>query len=196
MSWDERYAQEGFAFGTEPNDFLREQHHWIPRGRVLCVGEGEGRNAVFLAERGYKVVGVDPSRVGLEKARVLARKRGVSIETVASPIEEYPLGEEEWRGVVSIFVHLFPEVRRELHRRVVGALARGGVLVLEAYTPRQLELGTGGPPHPERLLSLEGVREELAGLELVVAREVEREIREGRMHTGRGSVVQVVAVRP
>lgn len=194
-SWDERYAQEGWLFGTEPNDFLREQAHCIPDGRVLCLGEGEGRNSVFLAELGYEVVGVDRSQVGLDKAQALAQERGVFVETVVSGIEDFDLKEGEWDGIVSVFFHLPPEQRRKVHRAVVRGLAPGGVLILEAYTPRQIELGTGGPPDPSRLMTVETLLQELEGLEPLVAREVEREVREGQMHRGLGSVVQYVGIR-
>ncbi len=195
-SWDERYALEGWAFGTEPNDFLKEEANRIPPGRVLCVGEGEGRNAVFLAEEGYEVVGVDRSQVGLDKAQGLAQARGVFVETVVCPIEDFDLTEGEWQGIVSVFFHLSPELRKGIHRSVVAGLAPGGVLILEAYTPKQLEFGTGGPPNIEQLPSLEELEEELEGLEFLVARETEREVHEGRMHTGKGSVVQLVGRRP
>jgi len=195
--WDERYAREGWAFGTEPNDFLKEEAHRIPEGgRVLCLGEGEGRNAVHLASLGYRVVAVDLSAVGMRKARGLAAERGVSVETLVASVEELDLGEGEWQGIVSIFFHLPPELRRAVHSQVARGLAPGGVFVLEAYTPRQLELGTGGPPHAHRLPTLAVLREELEALQLAVGRELEREIHEGWMHTGRGAVVQVVGVRP
>lgn len=190
--WDDRYAQDGWAFGTEPNDFLREEAHRIPAGRVLCLGEGEGRNAVFLAEEGYEVVGVDRSKVGMEKARGFAQERGVSIETVVSSIEDFEISEGEWQGIVSIFFHLPPALRRMVHQSVVQGLAPGGVLVLEAYTPEQLPLGTGGPPDPDRLVTLEDLMEELGELEVVKAQQVDRDIHEGRLHTGKGSVVQFV----
>ncbi|MGW8265776.1 MAG: SAM-dependent methyltransferase [Longimicrobiales bacterium] len=193
--WDERYGEEGWAFGTEPNDFLREQAHLIPEGRVLCLGEGEGRNSVFLAELGYEVVGVDRSQVGLDKAQALARERGVFVETVVTSIEDFDLREGEWEGIVSIFFHLPPDLRKKVHEAVVLGLAPGGVLILEAYTPRQLELGTGGPRDRDRLMTLETLAEELVGLETIVARETEREVLEGRMHHGPGSVVQFVGVR-
>jgi SAM-dependent methyltransferase len=194
-AWDERYALEGWAFGTEPNDFLLQEAHRIPPGRVLCLGEGEGRNAVFLAEQGYEVVGVDRSQVGMDKAQGLARERGVFIETVVSSVEDFDLTEGEWQGIISIFFHLPPELRKRVNRSVVRGLAPGGVLILESFTPRQLGFGTGGPPHLDRLVSLSTLEEEFAGLDFLVAQETEREIREGRMHTGWSSVVQVVAVR-
>ena len=194
--WDERYSQEGWIFGTEPNDFLKDQAHRIPEGQVLCLGEGEGRNSVFLAELGYEVVGVDRSQVGLDKAHALARERGVFVETVVSDIEDFDLKEGEWEGIVSIFFHLASPLRRRVHRSVVKGLAPGGILVLEAYTPRQLESGTGGPSDPDKLVTLELLRDELDGLELLVGQEIEREVREGQHHQGTASVVQVVAVRP
>jgi len=194
--WDERYSRDGWVFGTEPNDFLKKEAHRIPQGQVLCLGEGEGRNSVFLAELGYEVVGVDRSQVGLDKAQSLARDRGVFVETVVSNIEDFDLKEGEWEGIVSIFFHLPPELRRRVHASAVQGLAPGGILILEAYTPAQLELGTGGPPDPEKLMTVSGLREELSGLEFMVAREIERDIREGEMHRGTGAVVQVVAVRP
>jgi SAM-dependent methyltransferase len=193
--WDERYAQEDWVFGTEPNDFLREQAHRIPAGRILCLGEGEGRNSVYLAELGYEVVGVDRSQVGLDKAQALARQRGVFVETVVSSIEDFDLRPGEWEGIVSIFFHLPPELRRKVHAAVVRGLAPGGILILEAYTPRQLEFGTGGPPDPSRLLTLDLVYQELAGLEPLLAREIQREVNEGRLHRGLGSVVQFVGMR-
>jgi SAM-dependent methyltransferase len=190
--WDDRYAIEGWAFGTEPNDFLREQARHIPPGRVLCLGEGEGRNAVFLAEEGYEVVGVDRSRIGMDKAQSLAQDRGVSIETVVSSIEDFELAEGEWQGIVSIFFHLPPPLRKHVNRSVVRGLGPGGILLLEAYTPRQLDYGTGGPPDLDRLVTLEEIREEFSELDVLLAHETERDIREGRLHTGMGSVVQFV----
>jgi SAM-dependent methyltransferase len=194
-AWDERYAGGGWAFGTEPNDFLRQEAHRIPSGRVLCLGEGEGRNSTFLAEQGYEVVGVDQSQVGMDKAQSLAQERGVFVETVVTSIEDFDLTEEEWEGIVSIFFHVPPELRKTVHRSVVHGLAAGGVLVLEAFTPRQLEFSTGGPPDLERLVSLDTLKQELEGLDFLVAQELEREVHEGRMHTGRSSVVQLVGVK-
>jgi len=194
-SWDKRYGLEGWAFGTEPNDFLRQEAHRIQPGRVLCLGEGEGRNAVFLAENGFEVVGVDRSQVGMDKAQELAQERGVFIETVVSSIEDFELTEGEWQGIISIFFHLPPDLREKVNRSVVRGLAPGGVLILEAFTPKQLELGTGGPPDLDRLIALPTLEEELEGLDFLVAQETEREVHEGRMHTGRGSVVQVVGMR-
>lgn len=193
--WDERYNAEEYAYGKEPNDFLVEVIAQIPKGRVLCLAEGEGRNAVYLAEKGCRVVAVDSSAVGLEKARALASERGVTIETVAADLADFEIEPESWDAIVSIFCHLPPAIRKGLHKKAVCGLRSGGVFVLEAYTPRQLLLKTGGPPQEELMMELETLRTELNGLEFRHAVEVEREIHEGRYHRGRGAVVRVFGVK-
>ena len=196
--WDDRFAEAGYAYGTAPNDFLASVAGRIPPGRVLCLAEGQGRNAVFLAGLGHAVTAVDQSAVGMARARALAAERGVAVETVVADLADFPVEAEAWDGVVSIFAHVPPDLRRRLHRAVVAGLRPGGVLVLEAYTPAQVGRGTGGPPPDEaaRTMTAEGLREELAGLRFEILREVEREVVEGRYHTGLGAVVQALAVKP
>lgn len=194
--WDQRYGEPGWAFGTDPNDFLREAaHHLPPGGRVLCLAEGEGRNAVWLAQQGFDVTGVDTAAVGLAKARALAAERGVRLTTVTADLATFEFEPAAWDGVVSIFAHVPAEVRRLVHAALPVTLRPGGVLVLEAYRPQQLQRGTGGPPDDARMLDLERLREELGGLEWLLAREIEREVVEGRYHTGLASTVQLVARR-
>ena len=193
--WDERYATDEYLYGTEANAFLTSVIDRIPPGRVLCLAEGEGRNAVHLATLGHDVLAVDRAAVGLEKARALARERGTEIATVVADLAHFPLESDAWDGIVSIFAHVEPDVRRALHAQVPGALRRGGVLLLEAYTPTQVERDTGGPPDTARLMTLDLLREELPGLVFELEREVERDVVEGRYHTGLASVVQVIARR-
>lgn len=193
--WEARYAEAGYAFGTRPNDFLRENVDRLPPGRLLCLAEGEGRNAVWLAQRGYDVTAVDLSARGLEKARRLAAERRVRITTVQADLATFHIRAGEWKGIVSIFAHVPSPVRRRVHASVVSGLAPGGVFLLEAYRPEQAGRGTGGPPDDDRLVNLERLRGELGALDWLVAREVERDVVEGRCHTGRASVVQLVARR-
>ena len=193
--WNDRYAVAGHVYGEAPNAFVAEVAPQIPAGPVLCLAEGEGRNAVHLATLGHRVTAVDQSEVGWAKARRLAGARGVEIETVLADLANYSIATGAWAGIVATFAHLPPALRRRVHRDVMAGLQSGGVFVLEAYTSAQLAFGTGGPKSPERLMTLDGLREELSGLEFLIARELERDVIEGDGHTGRGAVVQILARR-
>ena len=194
--WNERYRGPEFAYGTEPNDFLVEAAGQLPPGPVLSLAEGEGRNGVYLAGRGHPVHGVDGSSVGLAKARALAAERGVELTTEVADLAGYRIAPGAWAGIVAIWVHLPREVREPLFGQVAAGLRPGGVFILEAYTPAQLGRGTGGPPDPALLISLAEWQRLLPGLEWLVAREVEREGREGRLHGGLSATVQLVGRRP
>jgi len=195
-NWDERYRDPDYVYGTEPNGYLVSVIDRIPRGAVLCLCEGEGRNAVYLAEQGCEVTAVDASEVGLNKAQQLAAERGVDIRTIVSDLAHFRIQADAWDAIISVFCHVPPEIRAPLHRQCVAGLRTGGVLVLEAYTPRQIDKGTGGPPRAELTMHLEALERELAGLEFLHAVEMDREVLEGKYHTGEGAVVQVLARKP
>jgi len=191
--WDERYSAEGFAYGTKPNEFLEAYASHIPKGEVLSLAEGEGRNAVFLARQGYKVTAVDASIVGLNKARKLAEENGVDVQFIHADLADYDLGEDRWDGIVSIFVPLPSALRKQLYKRVEAGLKRNGVFLIEAYTPNQLKHGTGGGNSADVMQTKESLSLELAGLKFKHLVELEREVIEGTYHTGLGSVVQAIA---
>jgi len=192
--WDERYAGEGFFYGTEPNDFLREHAAEIPAGgRVLCLAEGEGRNAVFLAGLGFSVVALDQSAVGLRKALSLAEARGTLITTRQANLDGFRIEHSSWDAIVSIWCHLPTALRATVHGQVVDGLKPGGVFLLEAYRPEQLKFGTGGPKSVDMMPTLAQLRDELSGLEFVHAAELERDVHEGQGHSGHSAVVQVLA---
>jgi SAM-dependent methyltransferase len=193
--WDARYNTEEYVYGTAPNDFLKENYQQIPKGKVLCLAEGEGRNAVFLAKQGYEVTAVDSSEVGLNKAQKLADENGVNITTVHADLAKYELGTEKWDGIVSIFCHLPKKIHEDLHMRVVNALKHQGIFLLEAYRPEQLELGTGGPPVKAMMMTEDDLTDELDGLHFLLIQEIEREVHEGSLHNGLGAVVQLIARR-
>ncbi|HVU35078.1 MAG TPA: methyltransferase domain-containing protein [Opitutaceae bacterium] len=196
-TWDERYATTNYVYGTEPNDFAAAMAKRVPAaGPVLCLAEGEGRNAVFFAARGHPTTAIDASATGLLKAQALAAARGVTITTVPVDLAEYAIEPASWAGIIATWAHLPAPLRRQLHAQVVQGLQPGGVYILEAYTPAQLAFGTGGPKDPALCMTLADLRGELAGLEFIVGRECERDVREGTGHTGRGAVVQVCARRP
>ena len=190
--WNERYGKTEYAFGTKPNDFLVSAVSRIPRGKILCLGEGEGRNAVYLASLGYEVVAVDQSEVGLAKAEKLAAQRQVQIKTIVADLAEFVIEPKAWQGVVSIFCHLPSVLWQRVHTDAIAGLASGGVLVLEAYTPRQLEFKTGGPNNLDMLVSLESVKSKLPKLDLEIGEEIDREVIEGIYHNGMAAVVQIL----
>lgn len=195
--WDERYAGDRFFYGDQPNDFLRAKADVIRSGGdVLCLAEGEGRNGVFLATRGLQVTGVDGSAVGLAKARKLAEARGTSLHTIVADLRDYDPGEARWDAIVSIWCHLPPPLRDAIHPRLVRALKPGGVVLFEHYHPTQVGRGTGGPPDPSMMITLDELRRAFAGFEVLHAFEGERDVREGGGHTGLSVVTQFVACKP
>jgi SAM-dependent methyltransferase len=194
--WDERYAADEYVYGTEPNDYLKAQADLFARGgRILCLAEGEGRNAIYLAEQGLDVLAVDSSAVGLAKAERLARARGVTVEIQQADLADMDLGQQQWDGIVSIFCHLPPDVRQALHQKVFDALKPGGLFVLEAYRPEQLLFKTGGPPRAEWMMTADQLQQELAPLHFEQLQEMDRPVNEGQGHTGLGAVVQALCIK-
>ena len=193
--WDERYSADEYAYGKTPNKFLEENFHHIPKGNILSLAEGEGRNAVFLAKQGYTVTAVDGSLVGLKKARKLAEENGVYVEFIHADLATYDLGKNKWDGIVSIYCPLPSSLRKEIYKKVIAGLKRNGVFLLEAYTPDQLNHDTGGGKNADVMQTKESLSAELAGLEFKRLVEIERDVVEGIYHTGIGAVVQAIAVK-
>jgi SAM-dependent methyltransferase len=191
--WDERFSEDEYAYGKEPNRFLVSIVTMLEPGKTLCLAEGEGRNAVYLASLGFEVLAVDASAVGLEKARDLARERGVTIVTVQADLADFDMGEETYENIVSVFCHVEPSLRRKIHANVVRALRPGGMFVLEAFRPEQLNFSSGGPKRRELLMSAEDVTRELAGLDMVRVGQLERRLNEGPYHQGPGALLEILA---
>lgn len=168
-------------------------YYKLPTGQILCLVEGEGRNAVWLAERGNEVIAVDASDIGLQKADKLANAQGVEITTVHADLADYDIGTQQWDVIISIFCHLPPDLRQDVHRRCVNGLRNKGMMLLEACTPLQLEYNTGGPPVAEMMMDIQSLSSELIGLDFLHLQECVREIHEGEFHNGTGAVVQALA---
>ena len=193
--WDERYgAVETGVFGDAPNEFLVEMTpRYLPTtGRALSYGEGDGRNAAFLAARGLSVVGIDLSAVGLGKA---ARRIGGSFTGIVGDVAaaKLPPG-EPFAVVLSIFCHVPPSVRRAMHARAASVLAPGGVIVIESYHPDQIKRDTGGPKDPTLLVRLSDLDADFAdaGLLRCEGGEIVRRVVEGHLHSGDACVTQAV----
>ena len=193
--WNEKFATTDYAYGTEPNDFLVSAVTNLKRGATLSLAEGEGRNAVWLAQQGFTVSAIEQSEKGVGKTLRLALQRGVIVMAERGELETFHIQPNSWDLVVSIYAHTPQELRRKLHRQVVAGLKPGGVFVLEAYTPAQIANNTGGPKDASLMPTAELLRLELAGLVFDRIEEVERDVVEGSLHTGKAHVVQVVAHR-
>jgi len=189
--WNQRYAAKEYIYGTEPNTFLAE-HARLLSGPVLSLAEGEGRNGVFLASLGLKVLGVDSSDVGLAKAQALAQSKGVEIQTLVADLAAFEPEPGAYGAVVSIFAHLPSAIRDRLYPLVERALQPGGLILLEAYSEDQLGRVTGGPKDLDLLMTPAKITQGFPNCEPVLLREQVREVREGSYHTGEAAVVQFI----
>ncbi len=194
--WDQRYSNETYAYGTEPNDFLVAMYNKLPTGKALCLAEGEGRNAVWLAQQGLEVTAVDSSGVGLQKAKKLAKNRGVKINTVHTDLADFEIKAKHWDIIVSIFCHIPSKLRHIVHSQCVRGLRTGGMILLEAYTPIQLSYNSGGPSSADLMMDVQSLSDEFADLKFIHLQEHVRKIHEGEFHKGTGAVVQVLAKKP
>ena len=193
MMWNERYCDAFSSYGREPNDFLKVVAQNIPKGPVLCIAEGEGRNAVYLAKLGYEVTAMDASDVGLQNAQKLAQENQVTLTTIHADLEHFDFQSNYWSGIVSIWAHLPPTIRKKVHANLVKGLQQNGVFVLEAYAPRHLQTtGIGGPPVVELLMDKDIVQQELQGLDFELIQECERQITEGTYHQGTSITTQIL----
>lgn len=193
--WNERYAADGYLFGTEPAAFLRaQQDYLVPGSHALSVADGEGRNSVFMAECGLDVRAMDASEVGLEKARALARKRNVSIDFRLADLFDWDWTPETYDIVAAIFIQFVPpEDRAAIFAGMKQTLKPGGVLLLHGYRPEQIDYGTGGPPHPENMYTEALLREAFADMEILRLAAYDRAIEEGEGHSGMSALIDLVA---
>lgn len=192
--WDERYSQSDYYYGTLPNSFLHEHISvFKPGARLLCLAEGEGRNAAFLAEQGFQVTAVDASQIGLHKLEKLAAKAGVHVETICSDLKDFDMGTNEWDGIISIWCHLPSQLRKQVHASAKAGLREGGIFMLESYTPEQLKFRTGGPSDVDFLTTLAQLEPDFKDFEIEFRSEATRNISEGIGHQGVSAVVQFIA---
>ncbi len=196
--WNERYAGEDYHFGVEPNAFLVSQRSLLKPGTsCLAVADGEGRNGVWLAQQGLAVLSVDSSPVALDKARKLAQQRGVAVTFEQADLMQWDFGENRFDAVVAIFIQFAPPgLREQMFDRIRRCLKPGGLLLLQGYTPRQLEYRTGGPSQAENLYTEAMLREAFADMDILHLREHDDIIREGAGHSGMSALIDLVARKP
>lgn len=194
--WNERYGKtDGYLFGTQPNAFLLSQQDLLKQGvYCLAVADGEGRNGVWLAERGLRVLSVDSSAVAVNKARTLAQQRGVKLDFELADLLHWDWGEDRFDVVVAIFIQFAaPGQREQMFANIKRCLRPGGLLLLQGYTPRQLEYGTGGPSQAENLYTEALLRDIFSDCEILHLCVHDDFISEGSAHHGMSALIDMVA---
>lgn len=191
--WNERYAQAQYAYGLEPNDFLKSQDFGSGI-KVLCLAEGEGRNGVYLAKLGNEVTCIDYSEAGLEKTQQLAVKNEVIVSCVCADLGQMNLQAESWDLIVGIFAHFPSNIKKHIWPQIYKALKPNGQLLIEVYDQEQLRFGTGGPQQADILYSKEELQALLIGdYSSIHIEKVYREVHEGTYHNGASATLQVIA---
>ena len=195
--WEGRYRGPGYAFGKEPNYFLAACRTLLPRsGKALAVADGEGRNGIWLAEQGLDVLSIDFSPTAQEKARALAKQRGVSLTIAPADVHAWDYPDAAFDVVVEIFTQFSsPAERAKKWAGMRKALKPGGLLIIQGYTPKQLQYGTGGPKQVENLYTRAMLAAAFGDLRDVTIVEEELEIHEGTSHGGMSAVINLTARR-
>jgi len=190
--WDERFSAEEYIYGTEPNRFFREQLDRLPPGKILLLGEGEGRNAVYAAKNGWEVNAVDYSRVAKDKALNLAKNSGATIKYDVQEIGNYYPHKNFYDAAAIIFFHLNSLERKMLHRKLIDSLAPEGTAIFEVYEKDQLGKTSGGPQNLEMLYSLDEIKNDFSELQTIFLKKENIILDEGNKHTGEASIIRYV----
>lgn len=194
--WDERYSSKEFVYGKEPNLFLKQTVEKIPKRKVLCVADGEGRNGVFLAKLGYDVTSIDFSPKGIDKIKFLAEKENVSIKTICADLLQYEFGEKIYDGIISIFSHFNMHDTKVLHQKYFNALKQNGVFLMEVFAKEQLPLKTGGPKNIDLLYNTEDIKKSFPNGKFEMLKKDIIYLHEGELHDGKAVVVRAIVRKP
>lgn len=193
--WNERFGTKEYAYGTEPNQFYKEQLERMTPGEILFPAEGEGRNAVYAATLGWKVTAFDPSIEGKKKAELLAAKNGVSIHYHIGKYEEVQFQKEQFDCIVLIFAHMHPSKRKEYHRKLATFLKNGGTLILEGFSKKQIHNNSGGPQNIDMLFSVEELKNDFQAFSNLKINEADTVLNEGPFHQGQASVIRAIGTK-
>ena len=195
--WDDRYSNEEFAYGEEPNNFFKEQIEKLNTGTILFPAEGEGRNAVYAAKLGWKVAAFDISEEGKNKALKLAAANNVSIDYQVGELETLNYQAEQFDAIALIYAHFPAEIKSSIHKTLDKYLRQNGIIIFEAFSKKHLEYlaindKVGGPKDIESLFSIEEIKADFPNYEIIQLEEKEIELNEGLFHNGKGSVIRFV----
>lgn len=194
-SWDKRFLSDEYLFGTEPAQALvKLEEHLLPNGKTLVVADGEGRNSVYLASKGFQVTATDYSEVGLSKARKLAKMQGQKVNYLVQDIYETNWSNNQYDNVIAIFIQFVPpEKQRSVLNSLRKATKFGGTLLVHGYTPEQVALKTGGPPNTDHMYTTELLNEIYSGMKIIISNEYRIVIEEGQGHNGMSALIDFVA---
>ena len=194
--WDERFSAETYIYGTLPNNWLAAKLDELTPGKLLLPAEGEGRNAVYAAMKGWQVTAFDQSVEGKKKALKLAVEKGVDIEYNIHDLTEFEDKKEQFDAIALIFVHMSSEIRQTVHQKLINSLKPGGHLILEAFTTSQLKNKTGGPRSEHLLYECEQIKQDFISMELIERSELTVHLDEGPLHQGEANIIRLFARKP
>lgn len=194
--WNKRYSETEYVYGKSPNEFLKGELNQLQPGKILFLGEGEGRNSVYAAMLGWEVDAVDASSEGKKKAEMLAEEQHVKINYMVNDLASYSCRQNYYDAVALIFLHLEEPLRNKVYRMAIEALKSGGRIILESFDKEQLNYNSGGPKEEELLYSLEEIVNDFVELNFAKLTKEIVELKEGKYHEGKGSVVRFVGIKP
>ncbi len=195
--WNERYSSEAFAYGEEPNKYLKEQLIKLPIGSILFPAEGEGRNAVFAAKLGWNVSAFDISNEGKNKAIKLAQKNNVTINYKVGQLEEMDFENQQFDAIALIYAHFPANIKSIYHKKLDSYLKKNGIIIFEAFSKKNIDYVTanekvGGPKDIESLFSIDEIKLDFLNYTIIELVEQDIELNEGLYHNGTGSVIRFV----
>lgn len=195
--WNERYSKEEFAYGEQPNSYLKEQLEKLPAGSIIFAAEGEGRNAVFAAKMGWQVSAFDISIEGKNKALKLAKANNVSIDYEVGLLPDLNYSPDQFDAVALIYAHFPADIKSLYHKTLDTLLRKGGIVIFEAFSKKHLDYiakneNVGGPKDLAMLFSIDEIKRDFANYEIIELEEKEIELSEGLFHNGTGSVIRFV----
>jgi cyclopropane fatty-acyl-phospholipid synthase-like methyltransferase len=195
VDWDERFSIEDYLFGAEPAQALvKLEHYLIPQGDTLVIADGEGRNSVYLASKGFKVTATDASTVANLKAKALAASRNVAVDYQVEDFFDIDWSAKQYDNIVGIFFQFIPPDKiKQVLTALRTAIKKGGTLLIHGYTPQQIELATGGPKDVSLMYTKELFEDMFENVEILVNNEYQMQLTEGSGHNGPSALIDFVA---
>lgn len=192
--WDKRYTENSNVYGVQPNAFFKSFIDQHKPGTILLPAEGEGRNALYAAAKGWMVDAFDFSAVARDRTIATARERHLPIQYELMDIASFKAG-KQYDAVGLIYVHLPSQLRQSFHQEIYKSIKPGGFLVLEAYAKEQLQFNSGGPKEPDMLYDAPSLCKDFPFLHLISCEQKELNLDEGPFHQGKAAVLRMIGQR-